>query len=1202
MRAPGGSPSVSIHARKLPLVVAAAALAEADRRAARTLVALARARALILVEDALPDRGLRPAERQALDAALADDERLCSLSARLSSVLDDVPSDDRLVEWARENGVESLLGLTASRALSLESKHGLQPLSVPGRASRSTLTVGDVASGRFRARADMDALAELRLRGDVLLRARRLVATEAVARELWSAARCERADGALQELHDRLRAALQDEDVSALPTRGGDAQLDDGRLCWRAGNVEVSVALGAVDHGVKVTCSCANDACAHRAEGAAAVLDLLAHPSDDERAVLQRQLGRPGWQRLLLALDEEDAKRAADDGSLAWELRGARSPTLQPRAQPRGPSLGEIAGGDVGAPPDRACARLLLADQKGEAVGDALLALVGHPRVYLDDGSAPVAIERGYVELMVEDHDDGALSLRVGVDGEPLPADAALDERGPLLLVQAERGRVLVVERDRTTNAVAQVVRDLPARIPPSARFELLRRLPRLESRMPVRLPDALVGEEIPAQPKLVLRLLPAPNVVLKVQAGLVPVGGAAWLAPGEGPLKAAGVHEGRRVTAVRARAEEPAYARGILDELPLPPEAAPWTWLLDEEEQALLLLAALSGRDDVTSEWPDGRALFEPPREASVSDVIVRVKRGRDWFSVGGGLRVNEEAVGLNLLLEVVRDGRRFVRVDERRWMSLSEDLRARLRGAANALYPFGDDLRVGRPAAPLLDELLGDEIEDEEAAEAWRALVARARLAKDAEPTPPAALNASLRPYQHAGFAWLARVCEWAGGGVLADEMGLGKTVQTITALLHRAENGPTLVVAPTSVCFNWRREIERFAPTLRVRLMEGSGRSGALQDLGPGDVVIASYGVVVNEIDAFARVKLATVVFDEAQALKNPAAQRTRAIRRLQADARIAISGTPVENHLGELWSLFSVVLPGLLGPWPAFFKRFAAPIERDNDDEAREALLSLLAPFLLRRTKDEVAKDLPERIEISLPIELSEEERALYEAARRRAESDIAAAAVGANQEQARIRLLASLTRLRRLCCHPKLDDPDSPVASTKLLRCLRLVDDIVGAGSRALLFSQFTSHLRLVEEAIKERGVPVLYLDGTTPAEERARRVDAFQRGEAPVFLISLKAGGAGLNLTAADYVLHLDPWWNPAVEDQATDRAHRIGQTRPVTVYRLVAAGTIEERVLEMHDEKRALANDVLQGATGALDVNRLASLLTPSA
>jgi SNF2 family DNA or RNA helicase len=418
---------------------------------------------------------------------------------------------------------------------------------------------------------------------------------------------------------------------------------------------------------------------------------------------------------------------------------------------------------------------------------------------------------------------------------------------------------------------------------------------------------------------------------------------------------------------------------------------------------------------------------------------------------------------------------------------------------------------------------------------------------------------------------------------GACLADDMGLGKTVQAIALLLEQAEKGASLVVAPTSVCHNWESELARFAPTLAVRrLAAATDRRALVESLGSGSVLITSYGLLQQGEEAVASRPWNVIVFDEAQNLKNVDTKRAQASRRLEARVRLALSGTPIENYLEELWSLFNTINPGLLGSRERFANRFAGPMER-GDAAARTALRALIRPFILRRTKSAVLSELPPRTELTIEVTQSEEERALYEALRRQALATLAALDGPAGQRK--IHILAEITRLRRACCHPALIDPGSAGESAKLRSFLELTDELLRNRHKALVFSQFLGHLEKVRDALDARGIRYQYIDGAVPGQQRAARVAAFQSGDGDLFLISLKAGGTGLNLTAADYVIHLDPWWNPAVEDQASDRAHRIGQSSPVTVYRLIVADSIEERILDLHRHKRDLAADLLEGA-----------------
>jgi SNF2 family DNA or RNA helicase len=462
------------------------------------------------------------------------------------------------------------------------------------------------------------------------------------------------------------------------------------------------------------------------------------------------------------------------------------------------------------------------------------------------------------------------------------------------------------------------------------------------------------------------------------------------------------------------------------------------------------------------------------------------------------------------------------------------------------------------------------------------------------------PAALQAQLRQYQADGFAWMARLAHAGLGACLADDMGLGKTVQTLALLLHRAELGPALVIAPTSVCGNWAAEATRFAPSLRVLNYGDADRQSLLASASSGDLVVASYSLVQIDAEAFAAREWATLVLDEAQALKNAATKRVKAIATLQAGFRLALTGTPVENRLADLWSIMNLLNPGLLGSSQQFNDRFASAIERQRDEVVRGRLRRLVAPFLLRRTKAQVLPDLPPRTEIIHRIEPGPEERAFLEAARRSAIERVSELAGDVGEGQAAFHVLAELTRLRRAACDPRLVAPELGLVGAKAQEFEQLAQELVAGRHKALVFSQFTDFLKLLGERLDAAGIGYQYLDGSTPAAERTRRVAAFQRGEGDLFLISLKAGGFGLNLTAADYVLIVDPWWNPAAEDQAMGRAHRIGQLRPVTVYRLVTAGSIEERIVELHRDKRTLAEGILEGQDQgrAIQAAELAALL----
>ena len=451
----------------------------------------------------------------------------------------------------------------------------------------------------------------------------------------------------------------------------------------------------------------------------------------------------------------------------------------------------------------------------------------------------------------------------------------------------------------------------------------------------------------------------------------------------------------------------------------------------------------------------------------------------------------------------------------------------------------------------------------------------------------TVPVSLKATLRGYQVDGYQWLGSLEHLGLGGILADDMGLGKTLQMIAHILARVEAGdtkPTLVVCPASLVYNWTAELERFAPSLDVCAIVGAKAQRRVQIAGVAEhnVVVTSYDLMRRDIDEYAEQDFARVVLDEAQYIKNPLTQVARAAKRLPASVRFALTGTPIENRLSELWSIFDFLMPGLLGTRESFAKRFESPVEHAEGDSAA-CLQALVSPFVLRRVKEDVVADLPEKIEDTVMAQLTGEQRKLYLANQDRIAQQVQHREASEFKKD-KLKVLAELTKLRQICCDPHLHYEDYKAGSAKLDACMELVHGALDGGHRILLFSQFTGMLDIIGKRLAKEDIGFLKLTGASSKESRAKMVAQFQAGEVPVFLISLKAGGVGLNLTAADVVIHYDPWWNVAAQDQATDRAHRIGQQHTVTVYKLIAKDTIEERIMQMQESKRDLVNSVLGG------------------
>jgi len=458
---------------------------------------------------------------------------------------------------------------------------------------------------------------------------------------------------------------------------------------------------------------------------------------------------------------------------------------------------------------------------------------------------------------------------------------------------------------------------------------------------------------------------------------------------------------------------------------------------------------------------------------------------------------------------------------------------------------------------------------------------------LSGPAKVQPPRGLKATLRPYQRDGLNWLQFLREYGLGGILADDMGLGKTVQALAHILVEKEakrlDKPCLIVCPTSVIPNWEAEAEKFAPQLKVLSLQGKDRAARFDGIANADLVLTTYPLLSRDADTIMPIEWHMVVLDEAQAIKNPTTRATQIVCELQSRHRLCLTGTPIENHLGEVWTHFSFLMPGMLGSHKDFGKRFRNPIERQKDVKQQAVLAGRLKPFILRRNKSDVAKELSPKTEIIHYVELNAEQRDLYETVRLTMHEKVQEVVSDKGFNRSHIVILDALLKLRQVCCDPRLvrlASARNVKQSAKLESLTDMLPEMIEEGRRILLFSQFTSMLDLIKPELNKVGIPFVELRGDTT--DRKTPVKRFQNGEVPLFLISLKAGGTGLNLTAADTVIHYDPWWNPAVETQATDRAHRIGQTKPVFVYKFIAKGTVEERILDMQNRKRDLAAALL--------------------
>lgn len=989
-----------------------------------------------------------------------------------------------------------------------------------------------------------------------------------------------------------------------------------------------TIWLDRTDDLDSTVCSCDQKGCRHLILACDRWLATVSAPRPTSLAdAVRAALAVPAWERALLALDQAFITGGVqqvleqDESRVGWRIDLARhevrvvpllcTPKVRGGYKTKVTTKAELEPLLLrSSPVDRAIADSLDLRPEHTAYGRqsgrdrrAVLKLAGHPRVYLKDGGVlPRNVVVTRLALSVSQEPDGSVVLGITCEGVPTSPRSLLG-----LLSMCAPDPYVALSPDETTIEVTPIPNGLMpilntlaergGRFPAEALPALVRRLPAFNAVAEVQTSGLRGMLRLPpnATPVAQLELVEGDALILHLRTR--PLVGADLQVPASGSVELFADAKGVVHTTERQMANEAAAAARVRAEIPPgdPLEDEPMAWRYPEGHDAMLVIEGLRELGDaVTVEWTGQRVTVSSP--ATVGQLKVQVGSAENWFGLRGQIDADGTKVSLSEVLGALRRGQRFIKVEGGVWLRLEDSLRKQLEALALASTATkdGDALAPVHGAALRELENAGAKVQ---ASKPWTEWVANMNRATTLEPELPA-VQASLRPYQEAGVRWVLRLAEWAGGAVLADDMGLGKTLQALCVLAARGPKGPALVITPTSVSFNWIREAEKFTPNLKLHLHRGADRSESLDHLGPLDVLVTSYDLALRDVDTLNR-KWATLVLDESQAVKNANTLRAQAIKKIDADLRLALSGTPVENRLSELWSLFSIVLPGLFGGWTEFSGRFASPIERHGDNGRRESLARMLRPFILRRLKREVATELPAREEVRIDVVLSTAERALYDKVRVAA-LDMMAGDDDTPAAQRRFKILAAITRLRQIACHPRLCEPGSIAGSAKMEALLQLVGELRDGGRRALVFSQFTEHLALARESLDLLGLSYRYLDGSTPEKQRRAEVDAFQAGEGDLFLLSLKAGGTGLNLTAATDVIILDPWWNPAVEDQAADRAHRIGQTRKVTVWRLVATETIEEQILSLHAKKRDLVAGVLDGTgqSGAMSVEELMSLL----
>jgi SNF2 family DNA or RNA helicase len=821
----------------------------------------------------------------------------------------------------------------------------------------------------------------------------------------------------------------------------------------------------------------------------------------------------------------------------------------------------------------------------------ALVAMIGHPNLYLAESPlTPVEFVAGEPELLVEERGD---NLHICF-AHPITSDN-------INYYSETPTRVKIININNNHRRIAQITGKDGITVPMTASEQVLTAIGNISSFMTVH--SAIAADStnrqtsnitfVDADSTIYMHLIPY-GTGFRLEMFVKPfLEGGHYLKPGQGVENIMAEVNGKRLQTRRNLALEEEKARDIEELCPILDLAVDMEqendreWHLydpDDCLQALMELQAI--RDKVVIEWPEGEKL-SITHKVSLDNLNLKIRTNRqNWFAMSGQLALDQGHVLelKELLAKVKKSSGRFVEIGDGQFIALTQEFKKRLEDinlfSEDQTDEGGDEILVHPLAALQLDKVAN--LANTSADAGWQRQIQKIREAQDFKPKLPSTLQAELRVYQREGYEWLARLAHWGVGGCLADDMGLGKTLQSLAIILKLATRGPSLVVAPTSVSTNWQTEVTRFTPTINIKFLSSKDREKSISELGKFDLLITTYTLLQQESELLSTVKWQAVILDEAQAIKNSATKRSRAAMSLQAEFKLITTGTPIENHLGELWNLFHFINPGLLGSLNSFNERFAVPIERYQDREAKLKLKKLIRPFILRRIKSQVLEELPSRTEVTLEVEMSSAEAHFYEALRQNAIDILESSR---DKKGRHLQILTEIMKLRQACCNPRLLDANTTVESSKLRVFASVVEELLSSRHKALVFSQFIGHLSIIREYLDKQGINYQYLDGTTTTKQRKIRVDAFQAGQGDLFLISLKAGGLGLNLTAADYVIHMDPWWNPAIEDQASDRAHRIGQTRPVTIYRLVCKNTIEEKIVKLHQEKRDLAGSLLEGS-----------------
>lgn len=1127
----------------------------------------------------------------------------------------------KLQAWAIENQVEYALSYPAKMLLVPTSKihtnwlwvcqqnntpieeiitrptaHTLEESSAetaPLEFQQAAITyLEDMVANATQARADEVELLE------------RSAPTNPILKQIWQRALAQRAT-IRQKVSPRSKKDRRTQKLW-LDTKKQVLQYKEENIAWCGGGNWAELYIQLDTGRQMISCKCLNGKRGQCRLGLSAIdqtIEMLTDPSKHhlhERLI--KTLGTPKWehdfQQIDAALDKKDHRRPGE--SLGWRIKETKQ-GLSIEAvwcihkssgwKHRLASINEALEVPEAWQHPADYNLLQLLSIKNDSTWSIVLNLLQeHPRVFIGSRTNTTGIlQVSKPSLHFYKNETGVEWAIIVNKEEILPLD--LIDQGV-----SSRNFWYKTEEDKFTysilhNKLQIFIRKLSTIskiLPTDAIAALYQRLPQIEEIISIHLDKTLSGAEFQPDSRPIVRVTVSASNSLRLELVVRPDNNKTLsIASGNRILYKFNQKNQEFGFCNRDFASESAYRDQIRERLHLEHKESN-QWTITGPHQIFSILATLQELppDQINRiEWLSSKPNIQT---LSLEDLQIDVFNSTAGLEIKGSLHAEEDELSLWEVLPAIRENNPYLLVKGHVWYTIQSDFRARLRTLADVIQPTKTQLHVNPSHALTLHNILSnDTIEAPLVVKECLRSIQNVYMTD--KPFPY-----TLRPYQKTGVEWMLGLHQWTQGCVLADEMGLGKTVQVVSFLhqIQEFNQSKVLIIAPKSTSGNWLKTLEECLTDWTIMHYQGSNREELLHSFLPKQCLVMTYDVMVRDIEHLLQYEYTSVVFDEAQNLKNPQSSRFQAAILLKSTFNIALTGTPIENSILDLWSIFQVVLPNHLGSWAQFKVRFVAPIDAGNSYRLTD-LKKLIHPFLLRRKKEEVAQDLPEKLEVNEIITLSTFERDTYEQLKIQAKQIIKD-----NPQQAKFLVLSLLTKLRQVCCHRGLIVESASNYSSKLNRALEIIQSLANEGKKILVFSQFVRLLQLFKTMLEKENIELCYLDGGTSSANRQSEIERFQESDVSVFLISLKAGGSGINLTSATEVIHLDPWWNPAVEDQASDRAHRIGQTQTVTIIRLVADNTIETQILKLQSEKRKIAEDLLTDSISKLSLAEIEDLL----